>query len=62
MEIYAADSSWSELDATDMKMAFKEDLRYAVRWMIFVKTLGPSAIIVCGEGISKLVCVNLDQL
>ena len=31
MEIYAADSSRSGLDVTDMKTAFKEDLRYAVR-------------------------------
>ena len=39
----------------DIKTAFKEDLRYAVRWMIFVNALGLGAVLVCGEAIAKLV-------
>jgi hypothetical protein len=57
-EIYAAGSSCSD---ADVKTAFKEDLRYAVRWMIFIRPFGVGAIIVCGESISKLVCVNVTQ-
>ena len=58
-DIYAADSSRSHLD---VKAAFKEDLRYAARWMIFIKRFGLGAILVCGQYISKLVYVNLAPL
>ncbi|CAG8981559.1 hypothetical protein HYALB_00013832 [Hymenoscyphus albidus] len=39
----------------DVKTAFKEDLRYAVRRMIFINALGLGAVLVCGEAIAKLV-------
>jgi hypothetical protein len=39
----------------DIKTAFKEDLRYTVRWMIFINALGLDAILVYGEAIAKLV-------
>jgi hypothetical protein len=38
-----------------MKKAFKEDIRYAGRWMIFLEPLGLGALLVCGEAISRLV-------
>ncbi|KAH6677206.1 hypothetical protein B0J14DRAFT_651095 [Halenospora varia] len=37
-----------------IKTAFKEDLRYAVRWMIIINALGLGAVLVCGEAIAKL--------
>jgi hypothetical protein len=39
----------------DVKIALKEDLRYAVRWMIFINALGLGAVLVGGEAIAKLV-------
>jgi hypothetical protein len=39
----------------DVKIALKEDLRYAVRWMIFINALGLGAVLVYGEAIAKLV-------
>ncbi|KAH8797858.1 hypothetical protein F5884DRAFT_864215 [Xylogone sp. PMI_703] len=51
-EIYAAGSTHSD---SVLKIAFKEDLRYAFRWMIFIRPFGLGAIFVCGEEISKLV-------
>jgi hypothetical protein len=56
--MYAAGFSSSALNMCDIKTAFKEDLRYAVRWMIFINALGVGAILVCGEAIAKLVCVS----
>ena len=58
-EIYAAGPSCSD---SDVKIAFKEDLQYAVRWMVFIRPFGLGAILMCGESISKLVCVNLALL
>ena len=45
----------SSLSVSDVRRVFKEDLRYATRWMIFVRRFGLGAILVCGQGISKLV-------
>ncbi|KAH9205189.1 hypothetical protein DL95DRAFT_397884, partial [Leptodontidium sp. 2 PMI_412] len=39
----------------DIKTALKEDLRYAVRWMVFIDALGLGAVLVCGEAIARLV-------
>ncbi|PVH67642.1 hypothetical protein DL98DRAFT_279252 [Cadophora sp. DSE1049] len=39
----------------DIKAALKEDLRYAVRWMIFIDTFGLGAVLVCGKAIARLV-------
>ncbi|KAH9205861.1 hypothetical protein DL95DRAFT_470179 [Leptodontidium sp. 2 PMI_412] len=39
----------------DIKKVFKEDLRYAVRWMIFINALGLGAVLVYDEAIAKLV-------
>ncbi|KAG9247724.1 hypothetical protein BJ878DRAFT_477104 [Calycina marina] len=39
----------------NIRTAPKEDLRYAVRWMIFIDALGLGAVLVCGEAIAKLV-------
>lgn len=61
MEIYAGLSP-SISDLTDIKTAFMEDLRHAVRWVIFIKLFGLGTILVCGESISKLVCVNPENL
>ena len=40
-----------------VRLAFKEDIRYASRWMIFIRVLGFGALLVCGEAISKIVYV-----
>jgi hypothetical protein len=56
--IYAASFSSSASNMCDIKTAFKEDLRYAVRWMIFIDALGLGAVLVCGESIAKLVCAS----
>jgi hypothetical protein len=53
--VYAAGFSPSALNMCDIKIALKEDLRYAVRWMIFVNALGLGAVLVCGAAIAKLV-------
>ena len=42
----------------DIKTAFKEDLRSAIRWMIFTNTLGLGALLVYGEAIAKLACAS----
>ncbi|KAL5330866.1 hypothetical protein ACEPPN_000391 [Leptodophora sp. 'Broadleaf-Isolate-01'] len=52
--IYAASFS-STSKMCDIKTALKEDLRYAVRWMIFIDALGLGAVLVCGEAIARLV-------
>lgn len=52
--IYAAGFSSSASNMCDIKTAFKEDLRYAIRWMIFINALGLGALLVCGEAIAKL--------
>ncbi|TAQ87105.1 hypothetical protein B7494_g4571 [Chlorociboria aeruginascens] len=49
--IYAAGTPDS--DTADIKTAFKEDIRYASRWMIFLGLLGLGALLVCGEAISR---------
>jgi hypothetical protein len=46
------------MNMSDVKTALREDLRYAVRWMIFVNALGLGAVLVCGEAIAKLVCAS----
>ena len=56
--IYAARFSSSASKRCDIRTALKEDLRYAVRWMIFIDALGLGAVIVCGEAIARLVCVR----
>jgi hypothetical protein len=56
--IYAASFSSSAMNMCDVKTALREDLRYAVRWMIFVNALGLGAVLVCGEAIAKLVCAS----
>lgn len=57
VNIYAASfSSTSKMG--DIKTALKEDLRYAVRWMVFIDALGLGAVLVCGEAIARLVCVS----
>jgi hypothetical protein len=43
----------------DIKTAPKEDLRYTVRWMIFIDALDLGAVLVCGEAIVQLVCASL---
>jgi hypothetical protein len=53
--IYAAGFSSSALNMCDIRIALKEDLRYAVRWMIFINALGLGAVLVGGEAIAKLV-------
>jgi hypothetical protein len=57
--IYTAGfSTPSDLDMACMKKTFKEDIRYAGRWMIFLESLGLArlgALLVCGEAISRLV-------
>jgi len=54
--IYTAGfSTPSDLDMACMKKAFKEDIRYASRWMIFLEPLGLGALFMCGEAISRLV-------
>ncbi|KAH6702767.1 hypothetical protein BKA61DRAFT_680966 [Leptodontidium sp. MPI-SDFR-AT-0119] len=52
--IYAASFS-SSSKMCDIRTALKEDLRYAVRWMIFIDALGLGAVLVCGEVIARLV-------
>jgi hypothetical protein len=49
--IYAAGFSSSDSNMCNIKTAFKEDLRYAVRWMIFIDDLSLGAVLVCGEAI-----------
>lgn len=56
--IYAAGFSSSASNMCDIKTAFKEDLRYAIRWMIFINALGLGALLVCGEAIAKLACAS----
>ena len=54
--IYAAGfNTPSDLDIAYIKKAFKEDIRYAGRWMIFLEPLGFGALLVCGEAILRLV-------
>src|SRR5450756_492242 len=50
--IYAAGFSSSAMSMCDVKTSLREDLRYAVRWMIFVNALGLGAVLVCGEAIA----------
>ena len=56
--IYADSFNSSASKRCDIRTALKEDLRYAVRWMIFIDALGLGAVIVCGEAIARLVCVR----
>jgi len=53
--IYAARFSSSASKRCDIRTALKEDLRYAVRGMIFIDALGLGAVLVCGEAIARLV-------
>ena len=53
VEIYAGRSSDQTID--EARKAFKEDLKYAGRWMIFIRALGFGAIFVCGKAIAKMV-------
>ncbi|KAG9230111.1 hypothetical protein BJ875DRAFT_546436 [Amylocarpus encephaloides] len=53
--IYAANFNSSDSKRCDIRTALKEDLRYAIRWMIFIDALGLGAVLVCGEAIAKLV-------
>lgn len=53
-EVYVDNTSG--IDLPKVRKTFSNDLRFAQRWMFFVKALGgPGAVVVCGEAISKLV-------
>jgi len=56
--IYTAGFDSSDSKRCDIRTALKEDLRYAVRWMIFIDALGLGVVLVCGEAIARLVCVR----
>lgn len=56
--IYAGSFNSSTSRRCDIRTALKEDLRYAVRWMVFIDALGLGAVLVRGEAIARLVCVR----
>ena len=61
VENYAAGLSSSNLTMHQIKINFTDDLRYAGRWMTFIRVLGYGALLVCGDAISKLVYVPSFQ-
>lgn len=46
------------MNMCNVKTALREDLRYTIRWIIFINALGLGTILVCGKAIAKLVCAS----
>lgn len=53
--IYTTGFSSSALNIGDIKIALKEDLRYVIRWMIFINALGLGTVLIGGKAVAKLV-------